>query len=213
MWNIRTYIVKWKRNLLSIPRNNEKKTLSFIFSTFSFCTYTICESMLIYFSAPTREHTLCSHWRYGIYVQYAWDSRWHFSCVLTNNDRRTVKGLQLTAQNWINHTQIRELHASSIGIEVSLLYVCARLHKSWYYSVLFDCLNAPIKLTDSKIFYTAIFTLLFHNEACKLTSHSTYEHFFHFCIRCLQFSMCFHTFFALSTNSREFSVWRCARST
>lgn len=45
-----------KTKLTFDPLEQRKKTLSFIFSTFSFCTYTICESMLIYFSAPTREH-------------------------------------------------------------------------------------------------------------------------------------------------------------
>lgn len=109
MWNIRTYIVKWKRNLLSIPWNNEKK-LSLSFSARS-RTYAVCESMLIYFRAPTREHIVDAIAYVYCTVQYAWISRWHFSCAFTNNDRRTVKGICNIKLN--KSHKIRELHASN----------------------------------------------------------------------------------------------------
>lgn len=106
----------------SLTRKKKKLSLSFLAYTFSF-SVRFCESMVIYFSAPTRKPGyMCN--MHGTPADIS------LGCVVTNNDRKSAE--RKAASTKLNKSQNeRGLHEYfRIRFEVHRQMVCARLYKS-----------------------------------------------------------------------------------
>lgn len=133
--------------------------------------------MLIYFSAPTREHIVDAMLMCTVLyctVQYAWVSRWHFSCAFTNNDRRTVKGICNTKLNKSHkNTRIACIQWNCIA---ALTYVQNQTNLDTMHAVVYstdNIVNHLNMLDDSTLLYYFIVCLFsIHRKPFSLSRFS-----------------------------------------